>query len=98
MRQVGSIMVFDSKIVSSDIQGSQVLATDNDEGLPVGFWKLSKNMEECFLSFLNILVDAIYGLLTMSINELKLLNTMLRFLHMPGSILYRYLVKEEDEE
>lgn len=36
MRQVGSIMVFDSKIVSSDIQGSQVLATDN-EGLPVGF-------------------------------------------------------------
>lgn len=97
MRQVGSIMVFDSKIVSSDIQGSQVLATDN-EGLPVGFQKLSKNMEECFLSFLNILVDAIYGPLTMSINELKLLNTMLRFLHMPGSILYRYLVTEEDEE
>lgn len=55
-------------------------------------------MEECFLSFLNILVDAIYGPLTMSINELKLLNTMLRFLHMPGSILYRYLVTEEDEE
>lgn len=35
MRQVGCIMVFDGKNVSSDIQCLQVLATDN-EGLPVG--------------------------------------------------------------
>lgn len=50
MRQIGCIMVFDSKIVSSDIQGLQVLATDN-EGLPVWVLEIVKKHGRILLIF-----------------------------------------------